>query len=103
MLDDIGLGNAIANTIYLIIILLGIGGAWFFIRRKNKVCSIFWISITLNFFAYLYFMGVYSFYPKYFYFTINQYWPWLNVAFFVLLIINFSKKNDQTKEGDNTK
>lgn len=104
MVDDIGLGNVVANMIYLIISTVGIIGAWFFIKKKNKIGIIFWISLVLNFLSFLYFMGSYMFYPDYFNLIINNYWPWLNLGLFVLLIIDFIKnknENEKTKKGNN--
>lgn len=98
MLDDIGLGSAVANIIYLIIIAVGFAGAWFFIKKKNIVGIIFWISLVLNFLFFLYFMGSYMFYPGYFNLIINNYWPWLNLGLLVILIISYIKnKNAKTK------
>jgi hypothetical protein len=97
-MDDIGLGSTIANLIYLIILCLGVGGAWFFIKRKNIVGLIFWISFVLNLFSYLYFMGNYRFYSKGLYPIINNYWPWINLVLLIFLIIKFIKnKNAKTK------
>ncbi|PJA87247.1 MAG: hypothetical protein CO141_00470 [Candidatus Moranbacteria bacterium CG_4_9_14_3_um_filter_42_9] len=100
MLDDIGLGSAIANLIYLIIITAGFIVAWFFFKKKLIFEAIFSISATLNFFFYLYFMGNYRLYPKFFYPVVNKYWPWINVAFLALLIVNYIKKrNAETNQS----
>ena len=95
MLDDIGLGSAIAKSIYATLFLIGGGGMWFCIKNKNIIGTFFCPSLILNLFFYLYFMGNYVFYPKYFYPIINSYWPWINLGLFVLLIANYirSKKN----------
>lgn len=100
MLDDIGLGNAIANIIYIMVFAAGIVGVWFFVNRKNKTGVIFWTSFTLNFFSYLYLMGNYIFYPKYLYPVVNKYWPLLNATLFILLIINFIKNKNAKTKGD---
>jgi len=100
MLDDIGLGNIIADIIYLVVIAIGIIGVWFFVKKKTITGVIFWISLSLNFFCYLYFMGNYRIYPKFFYPIINNYWPWINIGLFILLIINFIK-NKYAKEKNN--
>jgi hypothetical protein len=98
MLDDIGLGSAIVNAIYLVIFLFGILGVWVFVKLKLKSGLLFWISSMLNLFFYLYLMGNYRFYPKFIYLFINKYWPWVNLALFILLIINFFKnKNVKNK------
>ena len=94
MLDDIGLGSAIANLIYLIIILVGILGLWFFLRKKMISGAIFWTSAVLNFFAYLYFMGNYVFYNKIVYVVVNKYWPWINIILLILLIIRYVKRRN---------
>jgi len=97
MLDDIGLGNVMANIIYLIVVAIGIIGLWFFIKKKIIWGIIFWISLILNFFCYLYFIGNYRLYPKFFYQVINKYWIWLDCVLFILLIISFIK-NKYAKE-----
>ena len=101
MLDDIGLGKAIASFIYLFIFIIGIGGVILLCKRKMILGLIFWISSVLNFFFYLYFMGNYRLYPKIFYPIINRYWPWINVGLFILLIINFIKNKYVKKEKVN--
>lgn len=91
MLDDIGLGEAIANLIYLILIAIGMGGVWLFLKKKSIFGVLFWLSFILNILAYLYFMGSYGFYSKIIYLLINKYWPWINLALLILLILNFLK------------
>ncbi|OGI29206.1 MAG: hypothetical protein A2288_00335 [Candidatus Moranbacteria bacterium RIFOXYA12_FULL_44_15] len=100
MLDSIGLGNAIANVVYLILLALGVGGAWILFKKKIIWGMFFWASTALNFFAFLYFMGNYRLYPKITYILINKYWPWLNLLLLILLIINFLKnKYAKTKSN----
>jgi hypothetical protein len=89
MLDDIGLGSAIANIIYLILFVSIVVGAWVSIKRKAFLFSVFWISSILNLFFYLHFMGRYVFYPKFFYPIVNKYWPLINFGLFVLVIANY--------------
>jgi hypothetical protein len=101
MLDDIGLGNTLANLIYVVILIFGILGAWFFVKRKIIEGVIFWISSILNFLFYLYLMGNYSLYPKLFYPIVNKYWPWINLVLLILLIVNYlrnKKKNSQNQK-----
>jgi len=100
MLDDIGLGNTMANVIYFIIFIFGIFGTWFFLKRKNIFGVIFWISSVLNFFFYLYFMGNYRLYPRIFYPIVNNYWPLINLGLLILLVINYirRKKNTSSKK-----
>lgn len=92
MIDSIGLGNAIANFIYLILVIALFWGFWFFIKKRNVFGVIFWISSILNFFFYMFLMGNYRFYPKYFYPIVNKYWPLINLGLFVLLIILYRKQ-----------
>jgi len=96
MFDNIGLGSAIANVTYLFIILVGILGIWFFLKKKIILGVIFWISATLNFITYLYFMGNYRFYEKFLYIAVNKYWLLVNALLFILLIIKLTK-NAKTK------
>jgi hypothetical protein len=91
MLDSIGLGKSIANLIYLVVFILIFIGTWFFVRKKNIFGVIFWISINLNALFYLYFMGNYRLYPKFFYLIVNNYWPWINIGLFILLVFNYIK------------
>jgi hypothetical protein len=91
MLDDIGLGNAIANFIYIIIFIIGLSAAFIFLKRKNFVSSIFCLSVTINLFFYLYLMGNYRFYPKFFYSIVNSYWPLINIGLLSLLIVSYIK------------
>jgi hypothetical protein len=84
--------------IYLFIFALGLVGAKFFVKRKNIIGIFFWVSSVLNLFFYLYFMGNYRLYPSYFYPIVNKYRPWINLALFILLIINFIKNKYAKKE-----
>jgi len=99
MLDDIGLGKAIANTIYLIIGAVGILVAWILLKKKFILGVAFWISSILNFLAYLFFMGNYRLYPNFFYPIINKYWPWINLALLIFLIINYVKNKNANKNN----
>ena len=101
MLDDIGLGSAIANVIYVLIFLIGFWGARFFINKKMIFGAIFWASLILNFFFYLYLMGNYRLYPKFIYPAVNRYWPMINVVLFIIAIILFVKKKYVNKKKVN--
>lgn len=46
-------------------------------------------------------MGNYRLYPRFVYPIINEYWPLVNLALFVLLIINFVKQKYAEKEKNN--
>ncbi len=81
--------NVLSNTIYLGVFILAVGGVIFFVKKKTFVGVFFWISLMLNLFFYLYFMNNYRFYPKIVYTAINKYWPWINLALLILLILNF--------------
>jgi hypothetical protein len=98
MLDGIGLGSAIANVIYVIILVFGILGIYFFIKMKLKIGLFFWISCILNLSFYLLLMGNYSFYPKLVYSFVNNYWPYINLALFILLIISIIKNKYVKKQ-----
>jgi hypothetical protein len=99
MLDDIGLGSAIANTIYGIILLIGAGGVFVLSKKRLLLGLIFWISSILNLLLHLFLMGKYPSYPKFLYIVVNNYWPWINLALFILLIINFIKNKYAKKEN----
>lgn len=97
-MDDIGLGNAIANLIYLIIIAFGISGLVVLLKKKFFRGAFFWSSSILNLFFYFYLMGNYRFYPKMLYPIVNKYWPILNFLWLIFLIRNYlSIKNAKTK------
>ncbi len=91
MFDDIGLGKAIANVIYLAIIIIGAYGSWFLVARKKIFGAILWMSVILNILLYLYFMGRYSFHPRALYFIIVIIWPYINIALAILLALGFLK------------
>lgn len=99
MLDDIGLGKAIANTVYVVIILTGFFGAWFFQKKKLISGLIFWVSFVLNIFFYLFLMGNYRLYPKIIFPIVNKYWPLLNIALLFILIIGIVKNKYAKKES----
>jgi len=100
MLDDVDV-TGIISLVYVVIFIVGIFGVRFFIKKKAIFGAIFWISLILNFFFYLYLMGNYRLYPRFVYPIINEYWPLVNLALFVLLIINFVKQKYAEKEKNN--
>jgi len=98
MFDAIGLGGALANMIYLILGLLFVGGAIFFLIKKNLAIFLVWASVILNVFLMLFLMGNYRYYPVGMYIVVDRIWPIINGVLIVLLIINFIKnKNVKTK------
>lgn len=98
MLDDIGLGSAIANMIYIVILLITIGGAAVLFNKKLFVAMALWMSVLLNLLAFLFFMGRYRFYPKYLYPIVNRIWPILSAFLVIYLILTYIKKrNAKTK------
>jgi|GEM_PF-1785658 len=98
MIDDIGLGKAIADAIYLIIIVVGAYGAWLLIKRKKIFGVILWVSFILNILLYLYFMGKYGFYSKTLYSLIVVIWPLVNLGSLFLLLYNFLKNRYSRKK-----
>lgn len=98
MLDDIGLGSAIANTIYVFLIAMAIIGLIFFFRKKTYLLATAWFLTTLNVFFYLFFMGTYTSYPDFVYMLITKIWPLINIVLVIVLIFNMIKnKNAKTK------
>ena len=91
MLDDIGLGSAIANAIYAFLVAVAIIGFIVFFRKKIYVAAVVWLSIILNILSYLFFMGIYINYPSFMYLIVNKIWPLLNIALVIILIFNLIK------------
>ncbi|MGB2631839.1 MAG: hypothetical protein WBC48_02895 [Minisyncoccales bacterium] len=95
-MDDIGLGKALANVLYIFILFITIVGTGllFFLGKKKFA---FWrVSVMANVFAYLYFLGDSSLIG----WVIRVYsiivWPVANIAWLVYLILN-RKKNKKSR------
>lgn len=99
-MDDIGIGRSMANLTYVIIVFAGVIGLIVLIRKKIIVGSIFWTSLFLNLFFYLFLMGKYFLYPEFCYPIINKYWPIINILLLVFLIFYYFKnKNVKSKNN----
>lgn len=97
-MDDIGLGNAIANLIYGVLAMIGIVGLGLLLRKRFFSGAVLWTSFVINLLLYLYLMGNYRFYPSILYPVINEYWPILNFLWAIYLIRNHLLiKNAKTK------
>jgi hypothetical protein len=57
MMDDIGLGRALASVLYLFILFITITGAGLLIFLKKKKFAFWWVSVMANVFAFLHFLG----------------------------------------------
>ena len=57
MMDDIGLGQALANMLYLFILFIAIAGAGAFLMIKKKSLAFWWVSVSANVFSFLFFLG----------------------------------------------
>jgi hypothetical protein len=91
MIDSIGLGAAIANLIYLIILAIATVGGVFFLVIRKKFLSLIWLSILLNLLSFLYFMGIRNISI----FSINYIiWPILNI----ILIVYYINSNKKAKK-----
>ncbi|MEI7426324.1 MAG: hypothetical protein WCK16_05405 [Candidatus Moraniibacteriota bacterium] len=98
MSDDIGMGNAIADLFYVVLVAVWIFGAVILLKRKFILGAFFWTSSVANLFFYFYFMGNYRFYPSIFYSSVNAYWPILNFFWLAYLVRNhFIIKHVKTK------
>lgn len=98
MSDDIGMGNAIASLIYLLLIAVGVSGVVVLLKRKLILGAFFWASSITNFFLYVYFMGNYRFYSSILYSSVNVYWPSLNFFWLIFLMRNhLTLKHAKTK------
>lgn len=89
MLDDIGLGSAIANLISIFILIIALVGGILFFHFKRSLLGIFWISLFLNILSIFYFLGTQVIYIQ----VINIIiWPIFSLILLILLIFNLAKK-----------
>lgn len=58
MLDDIGLGAAIANAVYAILFVIAIVGSLIALLFHKKLFSLVWFLVVLNVFLILYSLGM---------------------------------------------
>lgn len=89
MIDSIGLGEAIANLIYFLILGIAVIGGGIFLLFRKKILALTWLSIFLNLFSILYFLGIRS--P--FIFLLNfLIWPILSIILIVYCVRTSPKK-----------
>jgi len=99
MIDDIGLGSAIASSIYVAILIIGICLAVFFLKRKKYIGLVLSVSLFSNLFLFLFLMGKYGFYPGISYALVNKYWPIINIFLLVVFIISIIKNRGLKKNA----
>ncbi|MEI7621364.1 MAG: hypothetical protein WCJ51_02405 [Candidatus Moraniibacteriota bacterium] len=82
MLDDIGLGNFLANITYLTLAFVTIVGV-FFLQKNKKDFTNIWISLMLNLIFFLYFLGT----PFYYISVVTiVIWPLFNIFIIIKLL-----------------
>lgn len=86
---DIGFGNDVVIIVYTFFLILAFLGVFIFIKR-SKLASLFWLSTILNMFSLVYFMDKYYGHEKVYFFN-HTLWPLINLALFILIIVNFIK------------
>ena len=89
MIDSIGLGETIANLVYLLILFMAIIGSILFLIFRKKVIAIIWLSVFLNFLSFLYFLGT----IHYTFLNLTVFiWPILNILLIIYYIKTKPKK-----------
>lgn len=93
MIDDIGLGSALANIIYSFVFVTAILGVMLFFTFKKKSFAIWWVSLGANIFAFLYLLDNFSV-PAYYAMLFLSFfvWPIINIIWVIRLIIQDRKK-----------
>lgn len=82
MIDSIGLGGFLANTVISISLLLSLVFFLSLVRKKRELAWI-WLSCSFNAVAFLYFMGSVSRLVSLFVVVV---WPILNITFIILYV-----------------
>ena len=90
-MDDIGLGQALANMLYSFILFIAIAGAGAFLMLKKKLFASWWVSVMANIFAYLYLLGGYGDLAYALQIVAMIAWPIINVAWLADLIRTYFK------------
>jgi hypothetical protein len=90
-MDDIGLGQALANLWYLIILAVALIGCSLFLIFKKKLFVLWWFSAMLNLFSFSYFLGdstLIGYSIRLFSITV---WPLANIVFLIYSILKRHK------------
>jgi hypothetical protein len=90
MIDSIGLGEAIAKLVYFSILAIAAIGSLIFLLFRRKIIALIWLSVFLNLFSILYFLGIRN--PFVFLFNLFI-WPILNIV----LIVYYAKTSPKKK------
>lgn len=90
MIDDIGMGKYIADSLSLILLVAAFGGGLIFLLFKHKYISLIWTSIFLNILSVFYFIGISGVVLV----AINFYiWPLANITLIIFLFLKYKNKN----------
>lgn len=57
MIDDIGLGEGLANIVYLLLIIILTTGLIIFLIKKKVRLALLWVSVIFNILTFLFFLG----------------------------------------------
>jgi hypothetical protein len=91
-MDDIGLGEFLANIVFATLGVIALIGYSLFFYFNRKLAGFIWVSVMANIFSFLYFMG--SLQTVVIVFSMFV-WPLINVA---LIIFAFMRRNKTVKK-----
>jgi len=94
MMDDIGLGGALANILYLFLLFITVTVAGVLLAKKKNKWALWWVSVMLNLFTYLYFLGNSTLIGWLLRVFSIVAWPIINVAWAICLIVNRRKNKN---------
>ena len=88
MMDDIGLGRALANAAYLFLFSTALIGVLIFLKFGKRLFAFWWVSAMANIFAFLYLLGGYGDFVYMMQIVAMIAWPIINIAWLLDLIID---------------
>lgn len=86
MMDDIGLGQALANVVYLFLFFITIIGVLILLKLKKRLYAFWWMSVMANVFAFLYLLGGYGDFAYMMQIVAMIAWPIINIAWLLNLV-----------------
>ncbi len=91
MVDSIGLGQAIANVIYLVLLVVAVGGSLVALTFGRKFFAFLWISILFNILVFLVSLGMLGDTGVFLRIIAIIAWPFLNI-FLIYKFLTLKKK-----------